>query len=880
MDHQTTIDLLEKSDTESTVRQALTQADAGITQTIFEQIRQLAGSDPDRAKRLSRWWPQYLRLGENPAYAYRIKGVDRRFSGDWQGSAQAYRQAGQRANDPLESLTIQIGAIDALGRAGKVDQAVRLAKQLHKGLLERGAKEDAARVCVNTGNALNWHDRYSEAARWFKQGLSEFGNARTLERAATLLGLSTDELFAGSPAGCIEHASEAAAIFEELGLPHYARLSELNQAHSELFVGKADAGLARLLRLREEFVKESEEEARIEEFIGDAHLALNRWEEAADAYRTALDLPGMAGMKVNIANCYLGLGQAEMALNHSEQALEAFKRAAQGYRRFGNTVWAAIADVQRAALLRDQGKQSTSSKLAISVADILKKTKASYFEAIAQLLIAEASIGKEHDYALRRARSLIRRNGYAALYWRLNEIRARKSHGKKRRSAFRAMVADMLSHRAMVQSTTGSIAYFRDKERALDLYLQDLLESSSTLAHQEALDVIRKTRAVALLDEILSARRTTLSSKLQESLASLREEIAMSSSADVPGGPIRRLSIDAQMSHLQRRWVEWEHEMLPAVLRHSETSITESQVAYVQTGSDLYAVGAGHINKLEIDANTLRRQLSWMRYELLAPMVDPNADAGRVLALGKELAEKILEPYTTQHQMVVSPDRQLWQVPWQLLGDLTANPVDVVLATALWPTSANASQKKPENTALWYFPTPELPHIEREAMAFLERYPQSLVCRTIDEVRDCMASERVDLLHIAAHAQFHRSNPMFSAIALNRGKIVAAEITRARFRVNTVILSACDSGSMSLVNRLEPDGLTRSFLSCGASWVVSTQWPLHDVAAKLFVDAFYESLTQKGNVLRAARAGRERVRNEFDHPYYWAPFVTYGGYEA
>ncbi len=878
MDHPTIISQLLSAQDSSSVRTAMSKADPGILAAIFDEIRLLAGSNPSEAKKLSRWWPAYLKHGNDRAIAYRIKGVDCRFSGDWLGSAKAYELAGKYAIDPVDQFRFATGAVDALGRAGKVEAAVRLAKRLHQGLLALGEATDAARVCVNAGNALNWHDRYAESAVWFRQSLAEFGDARSLERAAALLGLSTDELLAGSPSACIEHASLSAEIFEELGLTHYARLADLNQAHAELFVGKADAGLSRLLSLRDAFVPDGEEAARTEEFIGDAHLALNRWEEACDAYRTALEMRGMSGLTVNVANCCLGLGQAEMALNRIEQAEGALKKASAGYRKFGNAIWSAIADVYRASILAESGRIAQARKLLRAASMHLRAGKATYYEAVSLLLLASIARGEEHAQALKRARAIIRSKGYVGLAWKVRQRQAFAASGKTRMRYWREMVREMLAHRATVLSTAGSVSFFRDKERALEQYLLELLQEGTASSRKEALEVIRHTRAVALIDEILSARET--SPKLKRELEALRKEVTEQSAPDLPGGPMRKAAPLGQMLHLQRRWIEWGHDALPKLLDRVESRTTEHAVALTQAGDELFGLTESKTVRLALKEESLRKQLGWLRYELLAPMVDDVPCEGRAIEIAKELASVLLQPLTSGDLMTLSPDRLLWQVPWQLLGDVAEHPVDVLLATALWPAMSSAEKFSPKSTALWYFPSPGLPHIEREAMAFLERYPDSQVCRTTEEARSCMAQERVDLLHIAAHATFHRSNPMFSSIHLNHGKIVAAEITRAPFRIGMAVLSACDSGAMSLVNRHEPDGLTRSFLARGARWVVATQWPLHDVAAELFVSAFYSSISEHGNVLRATRAGRMRVREELSHPYYWAPFVTYGGYEA
>lgn len=136
------------------------------------------------------------------------------------------------------------------------------------------------------------------------------------------------------------------------------------------------------------------------------------------------------------------------------------------------------------------------------------------------------------------------------------------------------------------------------------------------------------------------------------------------------------------------------------------------------------------------------------------------------------------------------------------------------------------------------------------------------------------------VLHVACHAEFEADAPMLSRLLFADRPIFAFEIALSSFVADLVVLSACDtaSGPASKGGRVE--SLASAFLGAGARQVAATLWPLDDHVATLFVDRFYAQIVESGaSAAVAARTAQRSIRaiSEFRHPYYWAPFVVYGG---
>lgn len=118
-------------------------------------------------------------------------------------------------------------------------------------------------------------------------------------------------------------------------------------------------------------------------------------------------------------------------------------------------------------------------------------------------------------------------------------------------------------------------------------------------------------------------------------------------------------------------------------------------------------------------------------------------------------------------------------------------------------------------------------------------------------------------------------------------------------------LAACQSGLPDFSNLpYETFGLPTAFLAAGASAVISSQWPIDDVATRLVMERVYEALKAGKPVATALRAAQSWLRDAdetsleavstgatrftsfdatwqnpdlppFSHAYFWAGFLLH-----
>ncbi len=865
--------------TSSEARSLIKNAPAGSGEAFFWRVVELSASDPSAAERLSRHWKAVLANGDSLAYAYRAKAVGERLRGKWLESAESFQKAGRAAKNPIERLTFQRGAVDSLGRAGRVAEAVALGKRLIRGLDNRKETVEAARVRLNVGNALLWADEYETARTWLKQAwqsLHKAGEAR--EASAALLGLSTSEFYGGDPSASREYALQARDWFQNAGEPYFAHLCELNLAQEAILRGRGDEALDMLLAmqsLHSQTVKglHGVDAARLEEFIGDAYFSLNLWQEAEQSYRSALKTPGLRTLPMNVANCHLGIGLA-LAAREDALAVRSLRRAASDYEKLKNWAWNGAARTELARSLAMQGKASLARSEVKSAIRTLTRAGSPYHLASARLVAA--GLGDENSLAL--AEKDIRKYRFDALAWQVHSLRARAAPEGKRFPHYRRMFASIIQGRLRTTSTLSRAAYLRDKADALGAYLAELLTKPTDARIAEALDVVVQSRSAALIDEILSSA-APMSPETVRQIERLREELNRTGGSTTPGSRARFAPANpARLAALQRRWTEAMRCFQPALRRPVQPSEIACTVL-AETNDGYYAIHQGRRVRLPISVVELREELKWLEFDLLGPMAIRDSCPKCVLSSLASLRKVLLEPWLEPGRSVVplSPDGLLWRVPWQALLNLNGTDAEpLVLPSPLFGLDACCARlPKSPKAALWLYEAPDLPNIKTEAEAFLKRFPKAKIVRTRAEA---MEPGRYDLVHVASHARNLPANPMFSAIQLEDGWLHAGEIAHCGVRAGLVTLSACETGRISLWSKTEPDGLTRAFLALGAQAVVASAWNLDDIMASEMMAVYYAGLTGGETVSRSLSAARQFAKKRRPHPYYWAPLLLFGGY--
>lgn len=141
------------------------------------------------------------------------------------------------------------------------------------------------------------------------------------------------------------------------------------------------------------------------------------------------------------------------------------------------------------------------------------------------------------------------------------------------------------------------------------------------------------------------------------------------------------------------------------------------------------------------------------------------------------------------------------------------------------------------------------------------------------------------VIHLAAHAVGDEMQPDRAAIILNPGNAAedglwqAREIRRTRLNADTVVLSACETGTGRLQGQEGIMNLARAFLTAGAKSVVASLWDVEDRSTATLMEDFYQHLAKGESVdvaLRFSQVDFIKTYGEKANPYLWAGLEVIG----
>ena len=142
-------------------------------------------------------------------------------------------------------------------------------------------------------------------------------------------------------------------------------------------------------------------------------------------------------------------------------------------------------------------------------------------------------------------------------------------------------------------------------------------------------------------------------------------------------------------------------------------------------------------------------------------------------------------------------------------------------------------------------------------------------------------------VHIATHGildynDFRNSFLVFAPgdakVPDKDGKLTIREIKTLKIEdCELVTLSACQTGVNQQISKGWYISPANSFLVKGVKAVIASLWKVNDAATSILMTEFYTNLKTMGKAaaLRKAQIKLSQIP-EFQHPYYWAPFLLYG----
>jgi CHAT domain-containing protein/predicted negative regulator of RcsB-dependent stress response len=407
--------------------------------------------------------------------------------------------------------------------------------------------------------------------------------------------------------------------------------------------------------------------------------------------------------------------------------------------------------------------------------------------------------------------------------------------------------------RAVFRSEEFKTGLFGDMQSVFDQAVDLLAQAGDA---QGALEVSERSRARALLDMVRGRGAVAGETK------AFRDPLA------------RDFQAAALMQGLRPGEALIEYHVLP-----------ERTYAWVITrdGIRLSALAAGR--------EALRASVETVREDLIERRA---AHAGLKSAYDTLL--KPLVPAGAKH-LVLVPHGPLHYLPFQALHDGDRHLIEsfsLSYAPSAGALAAIQERAARPGTRLLALGNPDLrdprlslPGAEREIGNIRSTFPEATVYLGADatKVNFIGRAEANHVVHIAAHAEADRIDPLHSRIMLaaageRSGTLEAREVYQLKLDgAALVTLSACESGLGTVSNGDEIWGFTRSFLVAGTSSIVASLWPVSDDSTETLMTRFYADMPKAG-AAQALRSAQIAVLKDerYSHPSFWAAFNLIGAY--
>jgi CHAT domain-containing protein len=144
--------------------------------------------------------------------------------------------------------------------------------------------------------------------------------------------------------------------------------------------------------------------------------------------------------------------------------------------------------------------------------------------------------------------------------------------------------------------------------------------------------------------------------------------------------------------------------------------------------------------------------------------------------------------------------------------------------------------------------------------------------------------ERFAYLHFVTHGSASRAHPLDSAVILSPDgdsfKLYARDIVKHPLSAYLVTISACSGSGTRAYSGEGLVGLSWAFLRAGAHNVIAALWEVSDASTPQLMDRLYGELSRgadPASALRKAKLSLLKSDSVFKKPFYWAPFQLYAG---
>ena len=669
------------------------------------------------------------------------------------------------------------------------------------------------------------------------------------------------------------------------------------------------------------------------------YIALNLREESSVVAERAIVGMRRLGMPLELGQALLAAGRLAEADGDPELARQRTTEARAIFGQTGNQIWEEMARLQEARLLARTASNDPSSvageDLRLSL-DACRAATSSLEQAgaldraVFGLLVEGAVLALlgEPDAAhacYERARGTAERLAADHLLFQAHQALGgllESTDPDAAATSYRRAIDHLEAVRSRAVAAELKVAFLADKADVYERLVGLLVREPSSSTVSEAFRYVERSKSRALLDDLLAGPAASAQSRrsrvtrLSKRVKALRNQLSTAYLTVYEGNAVpqddslsstekghsiadleKALAQATRDLELARADDARRGQVDEAALAETPLPPGDVLIEYYCVGADLLAfVRRGADVELRMvaaveDIEALVDKLSFQigKCALGAEYVMGNLDNLRrgidrcLQSLYRQVIGPIEDLLHQGDRLIVVPHGALHGLPFHAFHDGEGYLVDryaitVAPSAAVMHACRQIARPIGDRAMVVGIDDPGLPMVPREVEA---------ISRTWESAKVALgprATSRVlrrhigtfDVLHLATHGVFRADNPSFSSIKLADAWLTVRDLAELARGAQLVTLSACETGVNGLAAGDEVIGLTRGLLGAGCSAVVASLWTVSDESTSRLMERFYASLRQGTAPAVALREAMLEIRRQYDHPYFWAPFMVIG----
>jgi CHAT domain-containing protein/Tfp pilus assembly protein PilF len=879
-----------------------------------------------------------LRRKEDIALGTRAKANALYACGDNRAAVEHHEQAIQMyetLGNLKEAARTLSSSIQPLILLGEYDRAFKSSEKAREIFIRIGETRRIANLDNNVGNIFHRQDRFEEAMLHYESAYKTLSSYEDWERAAVTLHnmamclISLND-FARS-LDCYQKSSELCVRYD---MPLLRDQADYNIAYLYYFRGEYSRAIEMLFATRRacEVTGDAYHLALCHLDLSEIYLELNLSEEAREMAHEGFLRFEKLGMGYEAAKTLANEAIAYGQQGKTVHALERFTKARAMFATEKNLVWPWLLDLYQGLLLFHEGRYFEARRLCAGAAKFFDKTALPGKAALAHLLLARIALQvgelpaaqSETDTAIAKISGL----QAPVLAYQTHFLRGQLAQTLGDRpaafTAYQEARKSLEALRSRLHAEELKISFVKNRlqvyEALVDLHLSgDGGESSAA----EAFSCIEAAKSRSMTEMIFQSGQSlplgdTGQSELVRRIRDLREELNWYYHR-IELEQLRPEDTSAKrLQQLQEKALSHENEFLrtlrelPAHERENATleapadfSLEKLQatipadaalVEYYSTGDRLVAAVVTQ-NSIQIIPTTvfsrvlhflhlLRFQLSKFRmgatYTQRFEQPLFQATQSHLESLYAELIAPLRRHLQVKHLIFV-PHGPLHFLPFHALknGDsylCDTHTISYAPSATVFTLCQEKSSSDMSASLVMGIPDDRAPQILDEVQSVAAILPKAdlfLGTQATTEILRTKGGQSA-LLHIATHGTYRQDNPMFSGIRLGDGYLNLYDLYQMRLSTRHVTLSGCATGMNFVAAGDELLGLQRGLFCAGAASLLLSLWDVHDLSTSQLMQSFYKGYKETGNMAVALQSAMKQLRQQYPHPYFWAPFVLVG----